>query len=137
MTCYDHALMLLGAREHTKAELSAKLAKKGYPEEEIEASIERLSAEGLQSDRRFCEIFIRSRLRKNPEGKSLLILRMIQKGVDKQTARECADLYFEEHAEEIEKIYSDYKEKLVRAKGEEKAMVTLERKGIRISDGEA
>ncbi len=54
-------LSLLARREHSQAELKHKL-KSTATEEEIAQLLEKLAAEGLQSDSRFVESFIRSRI---------------------------------------------------------------------------
>ncbi|MGN0907827.1 MAG: regulatory protein RecX [Bullifex sp.] len=134
MTAYDKALSLLAVREHNRKELSDKLISKGFDPSEISSALARLEREGYLSDRRFCQSYIRSRLRKNPEGKQLLIMRLIQKGVDRTTAREETELYFRENSEAIDEIYSSYAEKLTKQKGEEKARQTLIRKNIKTVD---
>jgi len=130
MECYDKALYLLSMREHSEKELRDKLKSKAYKAEDIDSSIVRLKKENYLSDSRFCEAFIRSRLKKNPEGKQILILRLSEKGIDKAKAREAVDLYFEEHEEEVEEIYKAYKDKILLKKGEEKGKAFLFRKGL-------
>lgn len=55
------AMDLLARREHSRAELARKLRQRGAAAELIDAALERLSEEGLLSDERFLECFIRSR----------------------------------------------------------------------------
>lgn len=55
------AMDLLARREHGRAELARKLRQRGAEAELIDAALERLSEEGLLSDQRFVESFIRSR----------------------------------------------------------------------------
>jgi regulatory protein len=55
----QRAVRLLARREHTRAELLRKLAPHGTPEE-IEIVLTELAANGLQSDARFAESYIRS-----------------------------------------------------------------------------
>ena len=52
---------LLARREHSRVELSRKLKDKEYTSDEIEAALDRLRDEGLQSDARFCEGYVRYR----------------------------------------------------------------------------
>ena len=68
MTCYDRALKLLALREHSRKELENKLRQKGCSADDIIIALDRLEEENFLSDRRFCESYIRSRLRKSPEG---------------------------------------------------------------------
>lgn len=59
------AMNLLARREHSWHELSMKLEKR-YPDktEIIEEELSRLNQQGLQSDQRFCEAYIRSSIAK-------------------------------------------------------------------------
>ena len=131
MNCYDKALSLLALREHSVEEMKQKLLSKGYNKNEIEEAVKRLIDENYLSDSRFCQGYIRSRLKKNPEGKAVLVLRLKQKGISSDLARREVDSYFEDNSEEIEEIYSNYSKKIIEKKGEEKAKLKLYQKGIR------
>jgi regulatory protein len=61
---YYVAVGLLSRREHSRVELVAKLAKKEFTEEQIDSAFEQLLEHGLQSDQRYLEDFVRSRLLK-------------------------------------------------------------------------
>ncbi len=61
---YYVAVDLLSQREHSRVELEAKLAKKGFIEEQIVSAFDQLLEHGLQSDQRYLEDFVRSRLLK-------------------------------------------------------------------------
>ncbi len=61
---YQTALDLLARREHSRVELYNKLSKKGFFEEQCERALDLLVANGLQSDQRFIEGFVRSRVLK-------------------------------------------------------------------------
>ena len=61
---YFVAVDLLSRREHSRVELVAKLAKKEFTEEQIASAFEQLLEHGLQSDQRYLEDFVRSRLLK-------------------------------------------------------------------------
>lgn len=56
------ALGLLARREHSRRELRRKLAIGGHDETEVDAALDRLSGSGLQSDERFAEVLVRSRI---------------------------------------------------------------------------
>lgn len=134
MKAFEAALNYLKRREHTEKELYAKLSAKGFSKDDIKEALERLKSLNYQSDKRFAESYIRSRLSRNPEGRSVLQMRLLSKGVSTSLAKEVLDEYFECHGEEIEEIYSEYSRKLEERKGEEKAKSTLIRKGIRKID---
>ena len=55
------ALDILARREHTRLELSRKLKAKEFSEQEIEAQIDTLVEEGLQSDERYAESYVNMR----------------------------------------------------------------------------
>lgn len=55
---------MLAKREHSKRELLRKLQQKGFETELINVVIAELEAENLQSEVRFCEMLIRSRIAK-------------------------------------------------------------------------
>ena len=56
------AMDLLASREHGRAELLRKLGKAGFDSEIAADAVDRLQDEGLQSDRRFVENFVQSRI---------------------------------------------------------------------------
>jgi regulatory protein len=55
------AMDLLSRREHSRRELKQKLKKRFEDEDLIEAQLDRLAEENLQSDARFAESFLRQR----------------------------------------------------------------------------
>ncbi|MRX26928.1 recombination regulator RecX [Kangiella sp. HZ709] len=60
----DHkhiAMDLLARREHSRRELINKLKIRGFEGEEVEAYLDRLAENGLQSDQRFAESYVRMR----------------------------------------------------------------------------
>ena len=53
---------LLARRDHGQTELVKKLANKGYDRDVAKQAVLKLSAEGLQSDARFAESYVQSRI---------------------------------------------------------------------------
>lgn len=51
----------LARREHSRVELVRKLSERDYEQPDIAQALDRLANEGLQSDERFCEQFVRLR----------------------------------------------------------------------------
>ena len=74
-------LGLLARREHSRLELQRKLRLKGFNEEQIEAVLEDVVAQGLQSDRRYAESYIRFRSHKG-YGPQRIRLELKERGVD-------------------------------------------------------
>ena len=60
-TATQRALGLLVRREHSRKELTRKLAARGVEAGEAEAAIDKLSEAGWQDDARFAELLVRSR----------------------------------------------------------------------------
>lgn len=60
-TPVQRALGLLVRREHSRKELTRKLAARGVDEDEAASAVERLAGEGWQDDARFAEFLVRSR----------------------------------------------------------------------------
>lgn len=56
------AMDLLARREHARAELERKLIAAGFGAHVAADALQQLAEEGLQSDRRFVESFVRSRI---------------------------------------------------------------------------
>lgn len=79
----DCALRLLTRREHSAKELSEKLKQKGFQAEEIESALESCQRLDLQSDKRFVEVYVRSRIRQG-YGPLKIVQELKQKGVDSE-----------------------------------------------------
>jgi regulatory protein len=62
--CYIAGLRILNYRFNSEAELRAKLDRKEFPRDAIDAAIERLRREKWLDDFRFAAAFVRTRLRK-------------------------------------------------------------------------
>jgi regulatory protein len=62
LTPTQRALALLVRREHSRKELARKLADRGIEREAASAAIERLTGDGWQSDARFAEMLVRTRV---------------------------------------------------------------------------
>ncbi|MFW5969389.1 MAG: regulatory protein RecX [Halofilum sp. (in: g-proteobacteria)] len=74
-------MRLLARREHAAGELAAKLERRGYDRAAIGAEIERLAAEGLQSDERFAALFVEQRVARG-DGPLKLRAALGERGVD-------------------------------------------------------
>ena len=132
MDAYDKAISLLSMREHTEKELREKLSARSFPHEDIDNAIARVRREGYLSEERFAEIFIRSRLRKLPEGRGLLSLRLRERGCPDAIARKALDDAWER--EDYLMPLVSFLDELQRKKGNEKALATLYRKGFTSSE---
>ena len=115
----DHALILLGGREHSIKEMQTKLKQRGHTEEDITTTIQSLLEINYLNDPRFAEIFVRSRINK-PLGALRIKQELKQKGIMDEQANQAiqdsgADWF--ELAKELkerkfgESKYKDFKEK--------------------------
>ena len=87
-SCYDKAVRLLASRSHFRTELATKLARRGYPEDEIAAALDRLAAEGYLDDRRTAAEFTAARVQGGGEGRRRLRAELARRGVDAEVAEE-------------------------------------------------
>jgi regulatory protein len=94
--CRKKAMQLLAAREHSVFELRLKLGQKQFGTTEIEKTLAYLQEKDYVSDLRFAKVFIRSRLRRKPEGKAIILERLKQKGV----CRAVCDVAWQEEVDE-------------------------------------
>ena len=79
-TCYQKAVQLLANRAHFRRELAVKLDQRGYPKEEIEAALDRLTEQGYLDDRATARVFVESRQARVEEGRSRLRAELLRRG---------------------------------------------------------
>ena len=75
----------LARREHSRLELYQKLKQRQFEPDVINSELSKLLDEGLQSDERFAEAFLRSRIDKG-KGPNIIISELSQRGVDELLA---------------------------------------------------
>jgi len=83
LRAFEKAVTLLARREHSVYELELKLRSRGFKGNSVSAALERLLKVGYVDDRRFAEVWVRTRLRRNPEGYSRLAAGLYRRGVDR------------------------------------------------------
>ncbi|OHV13856.1 regulatory protein RecX [Kushneria phosphatilytica] len=77
----EDAIVLLARREYSVVELRERLARHEHEPETIEQVLNALQAEGLQSDSRFAEQFLRSRVNRL-QGPRRIEAELRQRGID-------------------------------------------------------
>lgn len=87
---YSRALGLLGRREHSRRELRSKLVQRGVEADEIETVFERLDEHDFQSDERFAEVLLRSRISQG-HGPVRILAELRQHGITDEAARRAID----------------------------------------------
>ncbi|MFW5695823.1 MAG: regulatory protein RecX [Alkalispirochaeta sp.] len=91
------AAEMLTRREHSGAELRRKLRAKGFGPDACDLAVTRLVDRGYQSDTRFAEMWIRTRMRGNGVSRRAVYTGLADKGVDRETARAAVAAYEAEH----------------------------------------
>ncbi|MCK2184619.1 regulatory protein RecX [Halomonas getboli] len=86
----DDAIRLLARREYARAELRNRLTAKDHSPEAVEACLDELVEQGLQSDARFAESFLRSRVARG-QGPVRIRAELSRRGIDADTARAAFD----------------------------------------------
>jgi regulatory protein len=89
-TCGQKALDYLSRRSHFERELERKL-RRGYDDDEVAETLERLRAQGFVDDRRTAAEFVRGRLARAPEGRRKLRAELARRGVTGDVAAEVLD----------------------------------------------
>lgn len=99
---YEAALTFLSYRPRSAREVEMRLRKKQYTPELIEATMTRLSKQGLVNDREFSRSWISNRQTISPRGPHLLRSELRAKGVAKEIVDEAMSAYQEEQADRAE-----------------------------------
>ncbi len=87
MRSYDKAVQLLASRPHFRRELEAKLRQRGFPSEEIEETLGRLTDQGYLDDRAAARSFIEGRAAKG-EGRARLKAELARRGAPEEAIEE-------------------------------------------------
>jgi regulatory protein len=82
---HDQALRLLGVRPRTRLELRNRLART-FPEDVVDACLDRLTGSNLLDDREFARLFARERLGSRPHGRGRILRELRQRGVEPEQA---------------------------------------------------
>ncbi|WP_026841611.1 regulatory protein RecX [Citrifermentans bremense] len=135
-SAFDCCLRVLALRDHAEAELRRKLERKGYQEEEVEASVARLKELGYLDDLRFARSFAASQLR-NGKGygvrlKMELARRGVAAAIVDEVLGELAQEYGESEllAQVMERRYASFDPTTATDKEKRKVIGYLQRKGF-------
>jgi regulatory protein len=90
VSAYDKALTLLVRREHSARELKSKLVRKGLDADESAAALAQLQSKDFQSDARFGEMLVRSRISQG-YGPRWILAELKTHGITEAKARELMD----------------------------------------------
>src|SRR5579884_459101 len=95
---YDRALDMLEARARGVAELRRLLIRKGEPEADVDAAIERLRASGLLDDANYARQLTRSKALGAGLSKRRIQQELAKRGVARETSDQAIDEVFEDEA---------------------------------------
>lgn len=96
-------MKILARREHTRHELTVKLASRNISAAIIEIVLQRLSEQGLQNDERAASVYIRQHVSKG-YGERKVRAELLQKGIDGKCIDDCladAQIDWQEIAERV------------------------------------
>jgi regulatory protein len=115
---------LISRAEQSSGGLYLKLKKKGFSDSACLSALEKVQDLGLLDDLRFSEFWITGRLRKHPEGRSMLLRGLLTRGVSPHKAKSAIELYVSEEdlysavmkaGEKLSSKYEDSEQKLQQA----------------------
>lgn len=110
-TALQKAVAFLARREHSRHELRNKLGQRDFEAAEIEQALEELYENGLQSDERFAEAFVQSRIARG-YGLMRIIAELRQRGIEENiAARVIDDVMSEAEANWFDLAYTCYVKK--------------------------
>ncbi|MPV85560.1 regulatory protein RecX [Ostreibacterium oceani] len=86
-TAYNYCIRLLARREYAKKEITIKLKQAGYTQTDIDACLDALVQQNYQSDERFTEMLVRTRVNQR-YGPKKIAYELSQKGIAKTLAQQ-------------------------------------------------
>lgn len=95
---------MLARREHSRAELIEKLDRRGYDPALVRTEVDALAAERLQSDERFAEAFLRSRMERG-EGPVRIRYELVRRGVEESMIDGCMGPVADDWADVAERVW--------------------------------
>jgi len=98
-------MALQARREHSRYELAQKLARRECYEAHIQSVLDEFQAKNLQSDERFCEAYLRMRL-KQGFGPLKIRLELEQKRVDSELIERYLSAYADEFDESLQVVFA-------------------------------
>jgi regulatory protein len=87
----DSALLLLGYRARSRAELRRRLERKGYDPDLVEEALAALGRNGLVNDAEFSQSWVRARTGSRPMGRNRIAAELRQKGVERETIEQALE----------------------------------------------
>lgn len=129
----EKAMWLISYRDHSSKELYDKL-RRDYSEEAAQKALERMQELGLINDEAFAKRYA-AELHSKHQSPSTIRYKLLQKGIDRDTAEEIVEDLDIDPAEEIKALVEKkYTRSLSDEKGLKRTVAALQRAGYRFSD---
>ena len=138
-TAFDCALRVLALRDHAEGELRGKLARKGYPDGEVEETVARLKELRYLDDLRFARAFASSAMRNGRGYGARLGMELARRGVSRDIAEVALAELKEEFVEDdllaqlLERRFAGFDPASASEKERRKVVGYLQRKGFSLS----
>ncbi|MCF7918258.1 recombination regulator RecX [Candidatus Gracilibacteria bacterium] len=126
----NYLFRILARREYSFYELRNKLCTK-FPNksDDIEIVLKEFQEKGWASDERFCETFIRSKVLTNKWGSRRLLMKLKEKGIEKDIAlAKIEEIFPSDQQEEVLRELISKKREEIRKKGKTKNEYELRQK---------
>jgi len=96
---FDAALRYLKVRDRSTSEIRKRLGEKGYDEQAVTYTVNRLAELGYVDDTRFAQSWIRRAMGQQPMGRRKLESDLLQKGIDRSIVEEMVSSSLDDAAE--------------------------------------
>jgi len=101
---YEYALNLLTARQYTARNLRRKLVQKGFSANDVDATIERLIANGLLDDARYAAAFARGKLLGPGASKRRIRQQLYQRGIPNEVSDAAIETVIADESVDLEAV---------------------------------
>lgn len=108
------ALALLSRAEHSRFLLVRKLHSRGMTDSTIQAVLDELESSGALSDKRYAASWVRSRVKRHPEGRPMLLAGLRQRGVHAALAEDAVHEVLGEEGSSAEELARALADRLAR-----------------------
>ncbi|MEX1051780.1 MAG: regulatory protein RecX [Patescibacteria group bacterium] len=130
----QYALYLLRNRARSKRDMLVKLRDKGYENNEVVATVEKLEKIGLLDDQKYAQNYTHDKIRIYRRGRHRIFLELLQKGVPKDLINEAIGGIEQDQELEAARSLLESKERqwrdLTERKRYEKSVHLLQRRGF-------
>ncbi|MDD2494702.1 MAG: RecX family transcriptional regulator [Tissierellia bacterium] len=100
---YNYAISLLSRAAKSEKQIIQKMTEKGYDQELINITVEKLKSNNYINDREYCERFIHDKINFSKDGKRKIKEALYNKGIDRSIIEEKLCVITNE--DELEKAY--------------------------------